>query len=62
MLDFIVHCFDWLPVPLRLLVGGVISFFVVMILIEIIKVLFKLFQFLKDVFGGLISKVVAFFG
>lgn len=58
---FIKSTFGWLPTPLFALVGAVFVFFLMIILFKAIKVIIQLLQFLKDIFGGLIAKVVDFF-
>lgn len=58
---FFKACFGWLPLPLYLLVSTVFVIFAVLILIEVIKLIITIFNFLKDVFGGLLTKVVDFF-
>lgn len=47
--------------PLYLLVCAVFTFFLMIILFKAIKVVMELLKFLKDIFGGLIAKVVDFF-
>ena len=59
--QFIYATFAWLPLPLYLLVCAVFMFFWVIILYQAIKVIMQLLQFLMEIFGGLIAKVVAFF-
>lgn len=59
--QMIYAAFSWLPAPLYLLVCAIFVFFWVIILFQAIKVIMQLLQFLMDVFGGLIAKVVTFF-
>lgn len=59
--QFINTAFSWLPTPLYLLVSAVFTFFLMIILFKAIKVVMELLKFLKDIFGGLIAKVVDFF-
>lgn len=59
--QFIYATFSWLPMPLYLIVCTIFICFWVIILFQAIKVIIQLFQFLKDIFGGLIAKVVSFF-
>lgn len=59
--QFIYAAFSWLPTPLYLLVIAVFTFFLMIILFQAVKVIISLLQFLKDIFGGLIAKVVEFF-
>lgn len=61
LFSFMKACFGWLPLPLYLLVNVVFTIFAVLILIEVIKLIITIFNFLKDVFGGLLTKVVDFF-
>ena len=61
LFGFIKSCFSWLPVPLYLLVCAVFTVFAVIILFEVIKLIFTILGFLKDLLGGLITKVVDFF-
>ena len=58
---FMKSCFNWLPLPLFFLVSTVFTIFAVLILIEVIKLIITIFNFLKDVIGGLLAKVVDFF-
>lgn len=59
--QFIYSTFSWLPMPLYLLVCTIFMFFLMIILFQAIKVIIQLLQFLKEIFGGLIAKVVSFF-
>lgn len=61
LFGFMKACFNWLPLPLYLLVSTVFTIFAVLILIEVIKLIITIFNFVKDVFGGLLTKVVDFF-
>lgn len=61
LFGFMKACFSWLPVPLYLLVCTVFTIFAVLICIEVIKVIITVLNFIKDVFGGLLMKVVDFF-
>lgn len=59
--QMIYAAFSWLPASLYLLVYAVFTFFLMIILFQAIKVIIQLLQFLKEIFGGLIAKVVDFF-
>lgn len=61
LFGFMKACFNWLPLPLYLLVSTVFTIFAVLILIEVIKLIITIFDFVKNVFGGLLTKVVDFF-
>lgn len=61
MFDLMAATFMWLPTPLYLIVSACFSLFSIIILVEIIKVVFTLFQLLSAVLGGLLGKVVRFF-
>lgn len=61
LFSFMKSCFNWLPLPLYRLVSTIFTIFAAMILVEVIKLLIMIFNFLKDVVGGLLTKVVEFF-
>lgn len=53
--------FSWLPDALVFLVGAVCAIFSLSVLIRIVKLIVELINFVKNLFGGLLSKVVGFF-
>ena len=61
MFDLINSMFGWMPVPLRLLTCAVFVVFSVFVAVAIIKAIYGLLQFLMNVLGGLLGKVVALF-
>lgn len=61
MFDLINSMFGWMPIPLRLLTGAVFVVFSVFVAVAIIKAIYGLLQFLMNVLGGLLGKVVALF-
>ncbi len=61
MIGFIRTAFQWLPTPLFLLVSAVITFFAIFVAVALIKVLWQLIQFVVNVLGGVLGKVVSLF-
>ena len=55
-------CFSWLPLPLYLLVSAIFSVFIVIVTVDILRFIIEIIKFLKDLLGGLLVKVVGFFG
>ncbi len=53
--------FSWLPDALAFLVGAVCAIFSLAVLIRIVKLIVELISFVKNLFGGLLSKVVSWF-
>ena len=61
MIGFIRTAFQWLPAPLYLLVSAVITFFAIFVAVALIKALWQLTQFVVNVLGGVLGKVVSLF-
>lgn len=61
MIGFIRTAFQWLPAPLYLLVSAVITFFAIFVAVALIKALWQLIQFVVNVLGGVLGKVVSLF-
>lgn len=61
LFTFMKSCFNWLPLPLFLLVSTVFTIFAVTILIEVIKLIATILEWIVKLCGGLIGKVVDFF-
>lgn len=61
MIAFIRTAFQWLPTPLYLLVSAVITFFSIFVAVALIKALWQLIQFVVNVLGGVLGKVVSLF-
>ena len=61
MIGFIRTAFQWLPTPLCLLVSAVITFFAILVAVALIKALWQLIQFVVNVLGGVLGKVVSLF-
>ena len=61
MIGFVRTAFHWLPAPLYLLVSAVITFFAIFVAVALIKALWQLIQFVVNVLGGVLGKVVSLF-
>ena len=61
MIGFVHTAFHWLPTPLYLLVSAVITFFAIFVAVALIKALWQLIQFVVNVLGGVLGKVVSLF-
>lgn len=61
MIGFIRTAFQWLPTLLYLLVSAVITFFAIFVAVALIKALWQLIQFVVNVLGGVLGKVVSLF-
>ena len=61
MIGFIRTAFHWLPTQLYLLVSAVITFFAIFVAVALIKALWQLIQFVVNVLGGVLGKVVSLF-
>ena len=61
MIGFIRTAFQWRPTPLYLLVSAVITFFAIFVAVALIKALWQLIQFVVNVLGGVLGKVVSLF-
>lgn len=61
MIGFVRAAFHWLPTPLYLLVSAVITFFAIFVAVALIKALWQLIQFVVNVLGGVLGKVVSLF-
>ena len=61
MVSFIKDLFSWLPPEITPWVSIAFALFGILILFLVIKLLIALFKIQRDIFGGLISKVVSFF-
>lgn len=59
--SFIRECFTWLPTPLSVLVNAVITIFLVVVAVQVLKLLLDLIEFLAKVLGGVFAKVVSLF-
>lgn len=59
--SFIRECFTWLPSPLALVVNAVITIFIIIVAVQVIKLIFDLVQFITKVLGGIFQKVVGLF-
>lgn len=58
---FIRECFTWLPTPLSVLVNAVITIFLVVVAVQVLKLVLDLIEFLAKVLGGVFAKVVSLF-
>lgn len=61
MIGFVRTAFHWLPTTLYLLVSAVITFFAIFVAVALIKALWQLIQFVVNVLGGVLGKVVSLF-
>lgn len=59
--SFIRECFSWLPTPLSVVVNAVITVFLIIVAVQVIKLLLDLVEFLAKVLGGIFAKVVQLF-
>lgn len=59
--QFIRECFSWLPLPLSVLVNAVITIFLVIVAVQVLKLVLDLIEFLAKVLGGVFAKVVSLF-
>lgn len=59
--SFIRECFSWLPTPLSVVVNAVITVFLIIAAVQVIKLLLDLVDFLAKVLGGIFAKVVQLF-
>lgn len=59
--SFIRECFTWLPTPLSVLVNAVITIFLVVVAVQVLKLVLDLIEFLAKVLGGVFAKVVRLF-
>lgn len=59
--SFIRECFTWLPTPLSVLVNAVITIFLVVVAVQVLKLILDLIEFLAKVLGGVFAKVVSLF-
>lgn len=59
--SFIRECFTWLPTPLSVLVNAVITIFLVVVAVQVLKLVLDLVEFLAKVLGGVFAKVVSLF-
>ena len=59
--SFIRECFTWLPTPLSVLVNAVITIFLVVVAVQVLKLVLDLIEFLSKVLGGVFAKVVSLF-
>ena len=59
--SFIRECFTWLPTPLSVLVNAVITIFLVVVAVQVLKLVLDLIEFLAKVLGGIFAKVVSLF-
>lgn len=55
------NLFSWMPQPLAILAGTAFVVFVVICLVQIIKLVIEILKMIFDVFGGLFGKVVDLF-
>lgn len=58
---FIRECFAWLPAPLFVLVNAVITVFLIIVAVQVIKLIIDLIEFILRVLGGAFVKVVHLF-
>ena len=61
MIDLVLATFKWLPTPLFLLVSAILTFFFIFVAVSVIIAVYKLIQFIVDVLGGILGKVVSLF-
>ena len=59
--SFIRECFTWLPTPLSVLVNAVITIFLVVVAVQVLKLVLDLIEFLAKVLGGVFAQVVSLF-
>lgn len=55
------NIFSWMPPPLEILCQTVVMIFLVICLVQIIKLVIEILKMIFDVFGGLFGKVVDLF-
>ena len=58
---FIRECFSWLPLPLSIVVNAIITIFLIIVAVQVIKLIIDLVDFLAKVLGGIFAKVVQLF-
>ena len=61
MIDLVLATFTWLPTPLYLRVSAILVFFFLFVAVSVIIAVYKLIQFLVQVLGGVLGKVVSLF-
>ena len=61
MFTFILTSFKWLPAPLCSIVSAVVLFFAIFVAVSLIKAVWQIIQFVSNILGGILGKVVSFF-
>jgi hypothetical protein len=61
MFGLIRTAFGWLPDSLYFLVSAILTFFAIFVAVSLIVAVFKLVQFIVQVLGGILGKVVQLF-
>lgn len=61
MFGLIRSAFGWLPDSLYFLVSAILTFFAIFVAVSLIVAVFKLVQFIVQVLGGILGKVVQLF-
>ncbi len=61
MIDLVLATFKWLPTPLFLLTSAILTFFFIFVAVSVIIAVYKLIQFIVQVLGGVLGKVVSLF-
>ena len=59
--QFIRECFSWLPLPLSIVVNAIITVFLIIVAVQVIKLIIDLVDFLAKILGGVFAKVVQLF-
>lgn len=59
--QFIRECFSWLPLPLSIVVNAIITIFLIIVAVQVIKLIIDLVDFLAKILGGVFAKVVQLF-
>lgn len=61
MFGLFLDCFDWMPRPLTIICCGVVLIFMIVCLAHVIRALIDILLAVKDIFGGLLGRVVDLF-
>jgi hypothetical protein len=59
--SFIKATFSWMPTPLYVLVCAVLLIFTIIVVIQILRLIYAVVEFIYKILGGLFGKVVEFF-
>lgn len=61
MLRLYFDVFSWMPLPLEVLCHTIVLVFMLICLVQIIKLVVEVVMMIVDIFGGLFGKVVGLF-